>query len=84
MIISGLTCHITNSLEKMTNFKQITKEVLVGDHKKLKATHKRDLILLANKGVALGLLGVLFIKNFARNMVSIKPLVDGGLTMQGT
>ena len=31
----------------------------------------------------MGLLGVLFIKNFARNIVSIKPLVDGGLTVQG-
>ena len=50
----------------------------------MKATHKGDLILLTNKRVALKLLGVLFIKNFTRNIVSIKPFVDGGLTVQGT
>ena len=35
MIDSGSTCHITSLLEGMTNVKQISKEVLVGDHKKL-------------------------------------------------
>ena len=84
MINSGSTCHITNLLEGMENVKQISKEALVGDHKKLKAMHRGELILLTDKRVALRLLGVLFIKNFAKNIVSIKPLVDSGLAVQGT
>ena len=59
------------------------KLVLAGEHKKIKADCKEDPMLVSNKGEALELTNMLYIRNVSRNIISMRRLMDGGCTMQG-
>ena len=78
LLDSGSSCHIVRNREKMRNVKETSRKVLVGKNQVLEAGGLGEIIVVDEHETAMQLQDLLVIEGFARNIVSMKCLVEAG------